>query len=119
MLNFPTKTLNLLKKYLLREQKEVDKSLKEVEEDDPALSEALAESSEPGTDSYIADIHNKTIVVKNSLIQISASIKKALSKIRNGTYGKCEKCDKQIEIGRLLAMPTAEYCLSDSKKSLK
>lgn len=119
MLNFPTKTLNLLKKYLLREQKEVDKRLKEVEEDDPALSPALAESSEPGTDSYIADIHTKTLVLGNQLKKTSNSIKNALLKIRKGTYGKCEKCGKQIELGRLLAMPIAQYCLSCSKKLLK
>ena len=32
---------------------------------------------------------------------------------------KCEKCGKRIEIGRLLAMPIAQYCLSCSKKSSK
>ncbi len=117
MLNFPKKTLGLLKNYLLREKKQVDKSLKEVEKDDPARSPALAESSEPGTDSYIADTHNKILVLKNNLVQVSLSIKKALSKIRSGTYGKCEKCGSRIEVGRLLAMPTAQYCLSDSKKA--
>jgi len=119
MLNFPKKTLVLLKSYLLREKKQVDKSLKEVEEDDPARSPALAESSEPGTDSYIADTHIKTLVLENQLKKTSNSIKNALLKIRKGTYGKCEKCGKQIEIRRLLAMPIAQYCLSDSKKISK
>lgn len=119
MLNFPTKTLNLIKKYLLREKREVDKNLKEVEEDDPAKSPSLAESSEPGTDSYIADIHTKDVVLENQLKKVSNSIKNALLKIRTGTYGKCEKCGKQIELGRLLAMPIAQYCLSDSKKISK
>lgn len=119
MLNFPTKTLNLIKKYLLREKREVDKNLKEVEEDDPAKSPSLAESSEPGTDSYIADTHTKDVVLENQLKKVSNSIKNALLKIRKGTYGKCEKCGKQIELGRLLAMPTAQYCLSCSKKLAK
>ncbi len=116
MLNFPTKQINSIKKYLLRQQKEVEKNIKEVEEDDPARSPALAESSEPGTDSYIADTHTKILVLKDQLLKTSTSIKKTLSKIKNGTYGKCEKCGKQIEIARLLAMPIAQYCLSCSKK---
>lgn len=117
MLNFPKKTLTTIKKYLLRQKREVDKNLKVVEETDPARTPFLAESSEPGTDSYIADTHTKIVVLKNQLVKMSSSIKKTLSKIKKGTYGKCEKCGKPIEIGRLLAMPTAQYCLSCSKKS--
>lgn len=116
MLNFPTKQINSLKKYLQREKKAVDKNLKEVEEDDPALSPSLAETSEPGTDSYIADSHTKNLVLGMQLKKTGNSIKNALLRIQKGTYGKCEKCGKQIEIGRLLAMPTASLCVADSKQ---
>lgn len=118
MLSFPKKTLEFIKKYLLKQEKEVEKSLKEVEEDDPANSPVLAESSEPGTDSYIADIHTKTVVFKEQLKSAKTSITQALSKMKNGTYGKCENCGKQIETGRLLAMPTAQYCVSCSSKKI-
>lgn len=117
MLDFPKKTLDSIKRLLLRQQKEVEKNLKEVEDDDPAKADSVAETSEPGTDSYIADAHTKTVVLGEKLKKTNTSIKTALSKISKGTYGKCEKCGKQIEIGRLLAMPTAQYCLSCSKKN--
>ena len=119
MLDFPTKTIEFIKNLLIRQQKEVEKNLKEVEEDDPAKSDGLAEASEPGTDSYIADIHTKTVVLEEQLKKTDNSIKRALLKIKDGTYGKCEKCGKKIELARLLVMPTAQYCLSDSKKSTK
>lgn len=119
MLNFPTKTLNSIKQALLRQQKVVKENIKEIEQDDPAKDNGLPEASEPGTDSYIADTHTKILVLREQLKNVSSSIKKSLSKIRNGTYGKCEKCGKQIEIGRLLAMPTAKYCISCSKKVSK
>lgn len=119
MLSFPQKTIKYLKDALNRQQKEVAKSLKEVEEDDPAKSPSLAESSEPGTDSYIADMHTKTLVLVSQLKKTSENIKNALLKIRKGTYGKCEKCGQKIEAGRLFAMPTAQFCLSDSKKISK
>lgn len=115
MLNFPTKTLDLIKKKLLNQKKEVEEDLKEVEEDDPAKSSVLAESSEPGTDSYIADAHNKTVVLGQQLKNLSTNITHALSKIQKGSYGKCEKCGKQIEVGRLLIMPTAQYCVACSR----
>lgn len=117
MLNFPIKTINYIKRVLLRQQKEVEKNLKVVDEDDPAKGEGVVESSEPGTDSYIAYTHTKILVLKDQLKKTSGSIKNALIKIRRGTYGKCERCGNRIEIGRLLAMPTAALCLSCSKKT--
>lgn len=119
MLKFPIKTINLIKRTLLNQQREVEKNLKEVKEDDPLNGDGLPESSEPGTDSYIADSHTKTVALENQLKKANTSIKTALSKITKGTYGKCEKCGQGIELGRLLAMPTAQFCLSCSKKITK
>lgn len=119
MLDFPIKTLNTIKRILLRQQKEVEKNILEVEEDDPAKEPVLAESSEPGTDSYIADAHNKTLVIESQLKKVSQNIKRALLKIKSGAYGKCEKCGQRIEISRLLIMPTAQYCVSCSQKLSK
>lgn len=119
MLNFPKETLNFIKKHLHRQQKEVEKNLKEVIDDDPVKSPSLAESSEPGTDSYLADVHTKNIVLEAQLKSAKTSIKVALFKIKKGTYGKCEKCNEQIAVGRLLAMPTAQYCVPCSQKPSK
>lgn len=119
MLSFPKKTLEFIRGHLLRQQKEVEKNLKEVGDGDPAKAPSLAESSEPGTDSYIADSHTKSLVLEQQLKSAKTSIKTALFKIKNGNYGKCEKCGKQIEVGRLLAMPTAQYCLFCSQQGSK
>lgn len=104
---------------MLRQQKEIEKNIKEVEKDDPVKSDSLAESSEPGTDSYIADTHTRNMALEETLKKTNTSIKIALQKITKGTYGKCEKCSDAVGIGRLLAMPTAMLCLSCSKKNSK
>lgn len=117
MLDFPKKTIEAIKNNLLNQQKEVEKSLKEVKQEDPATDNTLVESSEPGTDSYIADTHTRTVALEEELKKTNTSIKTALAKIGKGTYGKCENCKKSIEIGRLLAMPTAQFCLLCSKKT--
>ena len=116
MLDFPSKTIEYLKNLLVKKQKEVEKSLNEVKGDDPANSPALAESSEPGTDSYIADTHTKALVLEDQLKKTGNSIKKALLKIKDGNYGKCEKCGSKIEVSRLMIMPMTQYCLNCSKK---
>jgi len=117
MLSLPKKTLKFIKDTLRRKEKEIDKNLKDVSDGDPVLSPSLAESSEPGTDSYIADTHAKTVVLEQQLKKTKTSIKAALLKLKNGVYGKCERCNKQIEIGRMMAMPTAQYCVVCSSKA--
>lgn len=119
MLTLTQKTLDSIKKMLLRQEKEVTEELKNMEKADPATVTALAESSEPGTDSWIAEGHSRAVALGTQLQSVGISIRKALDKLRRGTYGKCEKCKKQIEMGRLLAMPTAAICLSCTKRATK
>lgn len=40
-----------------------------------------------------------------------AAINAALAKIKNGNYGKCEKCGKQIPMARLEIFPEAPFCV--------
>ena len=38
-------------------------------------------------------------------------IEKALFRISKGIFGKCESCDQEIEMNRLLARPTTSHCI--------
>ncbi len=100
---------------LLKQQKEVDEELKELEKDDPVKAEGLPESLESGTESWMADVHGRAVALTDSLKTLSVRIKKSLALIKSGKYGKCDNCGKQIEFPRLLAMPTATLCVACSK----
>lgn len=114
---FPTEKI---KQLLLRQQKKVEQELKDLEDDDPVLNEnTLAESSEPGTDSWLADTHSRVVAVRQNLVNMLKSTKKALSNLKTGKYGKCEVCGRPIEPERLKVMPTATLCIADSKKAPK
>ncbi len=39
-------------------------------------------------------------------------IEESLYDIDKGTYGKCKRCGKEIEIERMKSKPTAKYCIS-------
>ncbi len=43
--------------------------------------------------------------------QMLIEIEDALSKIENGSYGKCERCGDDISIERLKALPFAKRCI--------
>ncbi|MBI2595166.1 TraR/DksA C4-type zinc finger protein [Candidatus Daviesbacteria bacterium] len=112
-------TFEKIRKLLLRQQKKVEENLKAMEKEDPVMNGGPAESSEPGTDSWLADVHSRVVAIKISLQDILINTKKALEKMRSGKYGKCENCRRMIEPQRLEAMPTATLCISCSQKSPK
>lgn len=120
MLNLTRQNFEKFKNLLLRQRKKVEEDLKSLEDDDPVLNDhGLAESSEPGTDSWLADTHSRVVAVKRNLIDILEKTKKALVNLKNGRYGKCERCGRTIEHERLEAIPTATLCISCSKKTPK
>ncbi len=119
MLNLPQETFRKIKRLLQRQEREIEKNLKSIEKDDPVKGDGLAESSEPGTDSWMADVHGRAEAIKGNLQTLLARTKNSLASLRSGKYGKCENCGRQIEPQRLEAMPTATLCLSCSRKTSK
>lgn len=119
MLDLRQRTFNKIKSILQRQEKEIEEEIKAIDKDDPVKADGLAESSEPGHDSWMADVHGKAVAVKDNLQMLLSRTKKALANLRSGKYGKCENCGKDIEPARLEAMPTATLCLSCSKKKIK
>ena len=115
----PLSHLGKIRAILLRQKKNVEQNLKALEADDPVMDKGLAESSEPGTDSWLAETHGRVVALRQNLLDMLAKTKKALINIRTGKYGKCENCGKKIEEARLKAMPTATLCISCSKKLSK
>jgi DnaK suppressor protein len=41
-----------------------------------------------------------------------ADVDRALAKLDNGTYGKCEVCGEDIAEARLEALPASRYCIN-------
>lgn len=111
--------LSGIRSLLLRKRKKVENEIKELERDDPVLAATLAESSEPGTDSWMADVHTRAVAAKESLKHMLEGTTKALQNLKTGKYGKCEKCGKMIEKERLAVIPTATLCIACSKKASK
>lgn len=117
MLNLPQNTLVKVKELLTRQQSQVEKELEDIDKVDPVMSDALAESSEPGSESFEADAHNRLTALKKDLMNLLRKTKNSLASINKGTYGICEKCKKPIEQARLKAMPAVTVCVSCSKKT--
>lgn len=43
-------------------------------------------------------------------------VEDAIAKVKEGTYGRCEECGKEISEARLTARPMSRYCVTDQLK---
>jgi RNA polymerase-binding protein DksA len=74
---------------------------------------------------HMADLGTETADKEEESIIVSSYgdrlmlIDEALEKIRNKTYGKCDKCAKKIERERLKVMPYAKLCIKCKEQEEK
>lgn len=71
------------------------------DEVDAALETAAGEAS-----SQLAEVESRELV----------EIENALARMKDGTYGKCEACEKAIAPARLNALPYATYCIQCARE---
>lgn len=63
--------------------------------------------------------HARVSAIKDELNTKARQIKKALAKVKDGTYGICEDCGKMIDTDRLAVFPEATKCIKCEKKREK
>ena len=59
--------------------------------------------------SQLAEVENREL----------RSIEAALTKMKDGTYGKCDGCKSNIPLARLQALPYAAYCIKCKRAAEK
>ena len=110
-----------LKKLLLEKREEMSgdinsiarenmKSLKEASGDLSGYSLHMADMA---SDSYDREF---SLNIASSEQKIIYEIDEALKRIKDGKYGKCESCSKQIPVRRLKAVPYAKHCIQCQSK---
>ena len=104
-------------KELLHTKKDILESniihLKDEVESIMAESEVLDSADEAFLET---DNNSSRALLKHQQRELS-EVEHALMKIKNGTYGICEKNGEAISIERLQAEPASRYCLKDAKKA--
>jgi DnaK suppressor protein len=112
----------LVKKFkerLEKEKEEIEKQLKEfakegkIPEDWEAKFPHFDGESGSGALERAADEveeYEKLRSMEQVLEVRLKNINSALEKIKKGNYGICEKCQREIEIDRLEAIPEARFC---------
>jgi DnaK suppressor protein len=112
----PEKLTRRVKKYLEKRIVELKKSEKKIKRGDPFSDSARAtnNSLEEDVDEQIGHFESeiKVSFVKKQIIEF----RKALTKIKIGKYGICDKCGEMIDTDRLAVRPEATVCMACEKE---
>lgn len=120
MFRFPINILKPIEKHLVRQKKDTEKKIASLEKEDPFIdTDRLIDNAATDTEVKEQVGHQRIEAIKLELSKNLVRIRKALTKIKIGKYGICERCGKMIDTDRLAVMPAAELCLVCEKKREK
>ncbi|HPT66279.1 MAG TPA: TraR/DksA C4-type zinc finger protein [Candidatus Woesebacteria bacterium] len=115
-LSFPSRLLSPIRVFLEKRLVSLKKGKKQLKKNDPFFAENRANENafEDDLDEQIGHFDNeiKTKFLSREIVQL----RKALTRMKIGKYGICEKCGKMIDTDRLAVHPEATLCIKCSKK---
>ena len=119
-IKFPAKVLAPVRKFLSKEEKRLEKRKKEINKEDP-FEDVRRVSDNAAIDNEAAEQagHERAQALKKEVDRKLIQIRKAMSMIKIGKYGNCEKCDRMIDTDRLMIMPETTVCIDCEKKREK
>lgn len=102
-----------LKQQLEQELQEIEKQLEESER--PQATELSNYDNHPADNASDLTDQLTEMAIDEHRGDDAEEIKAALQAMKDGTYGKCAVCGKEIPIGRLEAMPKALTCVEHAE----
>ncbi|MFS0864430.1 TraR/DksA C4-type zinc finger protein [Fredinandcohnia sp. 179-A 10B2 NHS] len=113
--------LSTFRSQLINAKNEVNELLRDSDHFDlerghyhESVGELSSIDNHPADEATALYEREKDIALNEHIEKELEDIEYALQAIENGTYGKCEKCGKDIPFERLQAIPTTTYCVEHS-----
>lgn len=117
---FPASLLEPIKQFLHLEEEKLNKRKKDLEEQDPFKdSKRTMDNAAIDADASEQFGHANVEGLKREIDRKLIQIRKALSRIKIGKYGVCDKCGQMIDTDRLMVFPEATECIKCEKKKEK
>ena len=114
VLSMDKKKLDQFKKKLESRQQELRRTVSRTEQDGRTVDEDSAQDiADRAASSYTKEF---LFHQSNNDRQILAMVEGALSRIREGSFGECISCGKEINAKRLDAVPWTRHCIECQEK---
>jgi RNA polymerase-binding transcription factor DksA len=119
-IKFPKKVLAPVKKFLSKEERKLKKRKAQLSQEDPFEdSRRVNDNAAPDTEAEEQIGHERTVALKKEVDKKLIQVRKALTQIKLGRYGTCEKCSRMIDTDRLMVMPEATVCVKCEQERAK
>jgi RNA polymerase-binding transcription factor DksA len=117
---YPKEILKPVEEHLNAELNKLSKRKADIEVEDPFNDRTrVDDNAAVDTDAAEQVGHMQANAVKQALDRSMIQIRKAMSRIKIGKYGLCERCGKFIDTDRLMIMPESTLCVACEKQKEK
>jgi DnaK suppressor protein len=94
---------------------EIDRHLAELQKP-PSETGTISFGKRVGEGTSMAVDRLSQVGVQERLLATREDVERALAKLDEGSYGRCDACGKPIAEGRLEALPWATLCVDDAAR---
>jgi DnaK suppressor protein len=97
----------VLKAMLEERRREIQEKLRSLRESIPADAPDVRDVEEQSVDDFVQEVDLALMQMKSETLK---KIDQAISRLEDGTYGRCQECEGEIPAVRLKALPFAALC---------
>lgn len=118
-LKYPDRILEPIRQYLSDRLSGLEKREKELIKEDPYADRNRLDDNAIDADAAERVGHMQVSALKQGAERSIIQVRKALTMIKIGKYGICERCGKMIDTDRLMILPETTVCIECEKKKEK
>ena len=119
-IKYPWEVLEPVRRYLAERLSTLEKKKKQATEADPFKDQSrLNDNAAIDADAAEQVGHMQASAVRQTLDRSIIQVRKAMTRMKIGKYGICERCGKMIDTDRLMIMPETTICVECEKKREK
>jgi RNA polymerase-binding transcription factor DksA len=120
VIEYPKEVLKPVRDYLSSKLFGLERRKKELTREDPFEDKSrLDDNAAIDADAAERVGHMQVSALKQAMERSSIQVKKALTRIKIGKYGVCERCGKMIDTDRLMVVPETTLCVDCERKREK
>lgn len=116
-LKIPAKLLAPIGDFLKNQLNKLERRKSSLETEDPFVAGRSQNMASPDTTAAEQFGHERSEAAVRELDRKIVQVRKALSRIKIGDYGTCERCGKMIDTDRLVIFPEATVCISCERET--
>lgn len=111
-LTIPKRLLVPIGQFFGDQLRRLERRKSSLDTDDPFISGRSENFASPDTTASEHFGHARIEAARDELDKKIIQVRKALSRVKVGSYGICERCGKMIDTDRLVVYPEATLCIS-------